>query len=154
MKEEKVLYQIKSLENIISRNFLRNNNDIECGIHIYKLTSTQVQIIDYVLDHIDEDIYQKDLEKVLRLRRATVSGVLKTMEKNNLIIRTTCKDDTRLKKILLNEKAKEVFLKNIENINKLEDIVTKNIDKNDLNIFLEIVNKMKNNIEEYNTKNE
>ena len=64
-------------------------------------TPTQMQIIEYILNHTSEDIYQRDLEDILNLRRATVSGVLHTMEKNNLIRRVTDNEDTRSKKILV-----------------------------------------------------
>lgn len=147
MKENKVLFQIKSLDKMIARNLFKDNDFTECEINICKPTATQMQIIDYILEHIDEDIYQKDLEDVLNLRRATVSGVLQTMEKNNLITRTTCTEDTRVKKIVLNEKAKEIFSRNLLKIKELEKIIAKDITEEELCIFFKVINKMKENIE-------
>jgi len=115
MKKNNLLYQIKSLEKMIVRNLL-GDNEIEKReeqANVMQLpTPTQMQIIEYILNHTSEDIYQRDLEDILNLRRATVSGVLHTMEKNNLIRRVTDNEDTRSKKILLNNKAKEIFLQN------------------------------------------
>ena len=85
--EEKVLYQIKNLDRIVFR-CIFNGNDIEdnrCIRNMKIPTQTQMQIISYIIKHQNEEVYQKDLEEVLNLRRATVSGVLHTMEKNNLI---------------------------------------------------------------------
>ena len=38
-------------------------------------------IIEYILDTDNKEVNQNELENVLKLRRATVSGVLQTMEK-------------------------------------------------------------------------
>ena len=112
-------------------------------------TQTQMQIISYIIKHQNEEVYQKDLEEVLNLRRATVSGVLHTMEKNNLIKRITDSKDTRVKKIILDGKTQEIFNKNEKKIEKLEKIITKDISKNDMDTFMKVLQKMKNNINEY-----
>ena len=52
----------------------------------------------------------KDLEKAIKLRRATISGVLKTMEKKNLITRVISSKDARVKKIILSDKTKKMYL--------------------------------------------
>ena len=113
-------------------------------------TPTQMQIIEYILNHTSEDIYQRDLEDILNLRRATVSGVLHTMEKNNLIRRVTDNEDTRSKKILLNNKAKEIFLQNQKKMDKTEQTITQNIPKEDLEVFSRVIQMMKNNMKNQN----
>lgn len=148
MKEVKLLYQIKSLEKLIFRYF-------SCDVDINNAppTPTQMQIIEYILKNNEKDIYQKDLEEILNLRRATVSGVLQTMEKNKLLERVTNSTDARVKKIILNEDAKKIFLKNKKNIEQLEKIVTNNIKEEELDIFLKVINIMKENIiNNYNKK--
>ena len=117
-------------------------------------TPTQMQIIAYILKHKNEDIYQRDLENVLKLRRATVSGVLKTMEKNGFITRITDKEDTRIKKIILNKNAEEIFEKSEKKLDELEKIVIKDISKTDLEIFSNVIDKMKENIENMSERTE
>lgn len=149
MKKNNLLYQIKSLEKMIVRNLL-GDNEIEKReeqANVMQLpTPTQMQIIEYILNHTSEDIYQRDLEDILNLRRATVSGVLHTMEKNNLIRRVTDNEDTRSKKILLNNKAKELFLQNQKKMDKTEQTITQNIPKEDLEVFSRVIQMMKNNM--------
>ena len=103
-------------------------------------------IISYILKSPEGEVEQKDLEKVLNLRRATVSGVLHTMEKNDLIVRITNELDTRKKKIRLNSKAEEIFCENRKNFEKLEKIVRRDIEEEDLEVFFRVVEKMKQNI--------
>ncbi len=145
MKEDNVLYQIRTLENIIIRNFVCDS-DIEFK-KLPKLTQTQMQIMSYILDH-NEEIYQRDLEKVLNLRRATVSGVLQTMEKNGLIVRVINEMDARSKKIILSEDAKKLFSLKKKKFYEIERKITNNISKEELNNFLIIIKKMKNNLKD------
>ena len=70
------------------------------------------------------------------------------MEKNGLIERTTSNDDSRTKKIILNSSAKEMFLKGEERIKMIEEKSLKGISKEELSIFLNVLDKMRNNINE------
>ena len=106
-----------------------------------------MRIIEYILENKNRDIYQSELEEVLHLRRATVSGVLQTMEKNLLIERIIDKEDTRKKRIILSKNTKQIFIKNSKKMEELEQIAIKNIDKSDIEIFTKLIKKMKENIE-------
>ena len=144
MNDNKVLYEIKSLEKMLVRELI-NNSDIKDKENLLP-TPTQCQIIEYILNNKNKDIYQKDLEKVLNLRRATVSGVLHTMEKNGLIKRVTDGSDTRTKKIILNEKIPERFNEYSKKIKKIENNIIKDISDKDLEIFLKVISQMKESI--------
>ena len=148
--ENIVLFKIKELDKKIVRTMLKENSDI----NIPPLTSTQIQILKYMIEHQNEDIYQKDLENILNLRRATVSGVLQTMEKNNLIKREIYENDVRVKKIILNEKTKSIFLKNKQKIDEIEKNITKNISKKDLTDFIKVIDKLITNLNEYEKGND
>ena len=148
--ENIVLFKIKELDKKIVRTILKENSDID----IPPLTSTQIQILKYMIEHQNEDVFQKDLENVLNLRRATVSGVLQTMEKNNLIKREIYENDVRVKKIILNEKTKNIFLKNKQKIDEIEKNIIKNISKKDLDKFTQIIDKLIINLNEYEKGND
>lgn len=149
MEESKVLYKIKSLEKLIIRNFICDKEFTIENINSHP-TPTQMQIIEYVLNNDSKAIYQKDLENILGLRRATVSGVLQTMEKNGLLERVIHSEDARTKKIILNDKAKKIYLKNKNKIFELEKTITKNISNEDLTTFLKVLDIMKNNLKQQN----
>lgn len=141
MNKNRVLYQIKTLENMILRNLISDNEELSLI-----LTPTQMLIVEYILKHENEDIYQKDLEEVLNLRRATVSGVLQTMEKNGLLERISHLEDARIKKIILNEDTKSIFLKSKHKMEKLERTIVKNISSEELIVFSKVINMMKQNL--------
>lgn len=143
--EDKLLYNLHLLNKLIAREFVCNNKDLFCG----DPSATQMIIMNYILNHQNEDIYQKDLEEALHLRRATVSGVLQTMEKHELIERVLCDNDVRCKKIILKEKAKKMFdVKKIEFF-KLEEVIKKGLSDEEIEIFCHIIESMQNNINEY-----
>lgn len=147
MENKNILYKIKEIDILIIRQLLEHNSDERKLFMKKTLPPTQMQIIEYILEHIEEKIYQKDLEKVLKLRRATVSGVLQTMEKNGLIKRVVLEEDTRAKEIILNDKTRDVFLANQKKLMEIEKTIIYNIDENDLKVFSKVLDNMKNNIE-------
>lgn len=141
--EDKILYNIKSLEKLIAR-YLMMNEEEKKNVP----TPTQIQIIEYLVKNQNKEVFQKDLEEVLNLRRATVSGVLQTMEKNKLIDRVVSNYDSRVKRIILNENTKQLFLEKHNDLLKIEKLITSGISKNDLDTFNRVISSMKNNLKE------
>ena len=146
--EKNILYQIKTLDKMILRVFMQERLDIKDFKLKITPSRTQFTILSYLIEHCNEDIYQKDLEDILNLRRATVSGVLQTMEKNTLITRVTDSNDTRTKKIILSERAKEIFKKNKKKFEEIEKIISKDISEEELDTFFCVINKMKKNLKD------
>lgn len=147
MDENNILFKVKDLEKTIIRNLeptLEEKKKI-CNM-MNKPTPTQMQIIGYVLKNIDRDVFQKDLEQALNLRRATISDVLQRMENNGLIRREQSENDARSKKIILSDDAKEIFKSGSSKISELEKIAIKDISEFELKIFSDVINKMIENI--------
>ena len=143
MKEYRLLFQIMNLEKMIFRTFIHDeNHDSKEMIP----TPTQIRIIEYILGNAEKEIYQRDLEEVLNLRRATVSGVLQTMEKNKLIERITDSNDLRSKKIILNQSTGDLFKQKQKQMEEIEKILIENIEEKDLITFSNVLEKMKENI--------
>lgn len=138
MHNYKVLYEIKTLEKLIVRNIM--NEEEICSMKTP--TPTQVQIMEYILEHQNEEVYQKDLEDILNLRRATVSGVLQTMEKHGLLDRQIAKNDARVKKIILSKKAEQLFLEKKKQFEKIEKALVQDISEKELRTFSNVLNKM------------
>lgn len=135
------LREIKSLQNEIIRKNFKEKEHIN-----FQMSPVQMQVIKYLLRNKDNDIHQKDLESELNVRKSTLSGIINTMEKNNIIQRVSSDKDSRSKKIVFTDEAmlkQEKIKKNFKRLNK---ILIKDIPQAKLNIFLEVINLMKNNI--------
>lgn len=149
MEEERIIFQLKNLEKRIFRYFLQDQELTEKVRGMPTPTPTQLQIIGYLIKHRDEDVYQKELEKLFNLKRATVSGVLQTMEKNGLISRVVDHKDTRTKKILLNEKTRELFFIGKQRLDELEKVLFEGFSKEDLCVLQEALKQMQKNMEKF-----
>ena len=141
MEKQRVTYLIKDLNHEIIRYICIADIDKQ------KMpTPAQMQILHFIISKQNEKIYQKDIGNALNLRRATLSEILKTMEKNDLIFRIKDQIDTRKKEIIISETAKNNFQIVKDKLNEAEKVITSGIKKEDLELFFKTINKMKENI--------
>ncbi len=57
------------------------------------LTTMQKHVLKFILlETMHRDLYQKDLKRNSRIRKPTVTGILKLMEKNGYIYRESAKE--------------------------------------------------------------
>ena len=141
--ENNVLKDIKIFHQLVI-----NNIGVKDMPKYPSVTTTQIQIMEYIISRPKKYALQKEFEKVLGLSRATVSSVLITMEKNGLIVRITDNTDTRTKKIVLSNKAQRVFYSSKEKIKSIEDKCLRGINEKDLNTFVNVLSKMIENLKE------
>lgn len=138
--KRKVGYEIKILNNLIERNIIEIHKNInECVI-----TPAQLEIIIYLLNK--KEAFQNELENYLNIRRSTISGVLKTLEKNNMIKKVKSSDDSRINKIILTDFCLEKIKKIKKQATIYEKKMTNNITNEELEIFFKVIDKIKNNI--------
>lgn len=134
------LKEMKELQNeVMRKNHLK-------GVDISKITNySQFQIIKTLIDASDKgnEVYQKDLEKILNIRKSTLSGILDTMEKNMIINRVQTSKGNKIE--LTNE---TLMCKNdvIAQLNKMEAQLIRGIDPQELEIFFKVIDKMKSNL--------
>lgn len=143
MEDKNIFNSIKELEKGIVRKIMRETSHDEM---YSKPSIAQMQIIKYILKHDGKTIYQRDLEEVFNLRRATISGILKTMEKNNVIIRVCDPNDARGKIVILSDDAKKFFKEKETLFKKIETVLKKDISKEELETFYKVILKMRDNI--------
>ena len=143
MEDKNIFNSIKELEKGIVRKIMSETSHNEM---YSKPSIAQMQIIKYILKHDRKTIYQRNLEEVFNLRRATISGILKTMEKNNVIIRVCDPNDARGKIVILSDDAKKFFKEKETLFKKIETVLKKDISKEELEIFYKVILKMRDNI--------
>ncbi|MBA1393393.1 MarR family transcriptional regulator [Lactobacillus sp. XV13L] len=85
------------------------NRNVDRYARSLGLTGTQMLIIEYFNSFASKgSIYQKDIEREFNIRKSTATNILRLMEQNGLIVRKVDARDSRLKKILLTDRAKEL----------------------------------------------
>lgn len=137
-------HELAYTNNLISRRIARGGNNK----YAMNISPIQVRIVKYLVKQNNKAILQKDMEYIFNIRRSTVSGVIKTMEKNNIIIRENVKDDNKSKEIKL---TNEVYLRANELVRKLRELdleLLKDVNKEDLEVFMRVLKNIQDNLKE------
>lgn len=141
MEKLSLIYEIKKVNGDmfrgISKRYKRLNVDI---------TPVQAKIL-LSLYRSDKLLCQKDLEKPLSCNKSTLSSVISTMEKNGLLTRQVSENDSRINYLVLTDKGLEMidFLK--EDRAYTEEILTEGITELEYTTFMQVVGKIRKNIE-------
>lgn len=111
------------------------------------VTHTQGLIIGYLFrDGAEPCIFQRDIEKSFHIRRSTASEILNAMEKNGLIVRTSVPEDARLKRLVLTDKARDIYKAIYKHIRFVEDEMLTGISLQDLEGFYRTADGIRRNL--------
>ena len=138
---------------ILSHQLKRSQKPVK-AMEENELTSMQKHVLKYILlETLHRDIYQKNLEEEFQVRKSTVSGILKLIEKNGFIYRESVKEDARLKRILPTKKAEALRPSILEHIHETEIRMTEGVSEQDLFLCKKVLYQMCQNLAEKNREN-
>lgn len=137
--------------NCVSNLIRRNIDQRVASMPGEKLSRMDSWIIHYMLDHQQEDVFQKDVEKALVMTRSNVSKAVDQMVSKGLIVRSPVDYDARLKKLTLTPKVLEIHRQIEEEIAKFEELLVKGFDSQELEQFKDYLERVARNIND-NTK--
>lgn len=141
------------LIHMLSHQMKRNSNGMESVIENDELTVMQKHVLKFVLlESLHRDLYQKDIEEEFQIRKSTVTGILKLMEKHGYIYRESVEKDARLKKIVPTPKAEELRPILLKHIAFTENYLTKGISEEDVITCKKVLCQMYHNLSEMNKK--
>lgn len=114
----------------------------ENGINI---TPEQYLVMDILWEK--SSISQQNIADIIQKDKNSVTKIIDSLEKMNLVIRVVDKNDRRINKIELTDEgfALEKITTEVA-INFMNDVV-KNIDTKDLDTFVNVMRQIKNNLE-------
>lgn len=140
---QNIALEIKCMDNMINRHIINKAKNLKMT---FTLTPVQFKILHYLFKNEEKIIYQSDIEKLIESRRSTTSGILNTMEKNNLIKRIESKQDARKKQIILTSYCKGYYNKMLKQRHIFEEKLKENITNEELETFFKVTEKIKSNI--------
>ena len=140
--QRRIGYEIREIQQMIHQKMeqFRHENDCE-------LTFVQTRTIGYLIANQDHDVFQRDLEKELRIRRSTASEILNVLERDGYLYRLSSQQDARLKKLVLTEKALQLNQKMTENIDRMEALLSQSISQQYQEHFFSVLDQIKKNLE-------
>lgn len=113
----------------------------------YGITGVQGRILGFIYCKSKErDIFQKDIEEELDIRRSSVTSVLQLMEKNGFIKRVSVSEDARLKKIILTEKGLETQRNIYDFIIEFEKSLRDELSEAEMNILISLIDRLSEKI--------
>lgn len=140
--ERKIPFEIKTLDNMINRKICQN----EKRRHDKSISHVHVSILKYLYQNRDKTVYQSDIERKIGVRRSTISGILKTMEKMGFIKRVDSDSDARKKEIFLTNKSINKYKEMEKKVTQFETLLTNGISYEELNVFFSVIDKLKENL--------
>lgn len=142
MSKRKIPFEIKMLDNMLNRKICENVK--KEGIS--NISHVQADILGYLYRNKNRIIYQNEVEKEIGARRSTISGILRTMEKNGLIIKKDSLDDARKKEISLTDKSIKKHDELEKKVVIFEKELLKGISCEEKEIFFKVIDKLKDNL--------
>ncbi len=139
-----VSFTVRSLSNLIRRRV-----DDLSDVAVSGMTGMHGAIIGFVCANLKQgrDVFQRDIEQEFKIRRSTATGILKLMEKNGLLTRVPISGDGRLKKIILTDKAMEVFELIDKHMRHIDAQATRGLSEEEIEAFYSITDKIRANLE-------
>ena len=145
--ERSIGFEVRSISNQIKR-YLNSlpafqNNEVR-GIYGY--------VMGFLYRNSDKDIYQKDIEEELSIRRSSVTNLLGKMEKCGLIERQSVCGDARLKKVVLTEKAVQMQEQIDKEIKGVEKKLSEGLSDSEQELLFALLARVRKNVESFSEK--
>ena len=141
MRTEHIGFQIRTLSNIINRKVNQMISEEEDN-----LTAHQSWVLNYMTQHMEQDIMQRDIEKQFSIRRSTASHMLQLMEKSGYIQRVSVPDDARMKNLISTEKGLEAQKRMKDRIRRFEEMLQADLSSEELEHLRTLLKKLEENI--------
>lgn len=116
----------------------------------FNLTGVQHEILCFIDRNEHEgDVFQRDIEKCLKLTNPTVTGIVKRLEEKEMIVRCPSSNDARYKCLHVTEKGKEVICKSFNfGSNNIEKKLVKGMSHEEVKMLKHLLYKALRNMEE------
>ncbi len=143
-------FEIRKMDNIIFRQLKKKL--VDAGFD--EVTVMHGHILGYLSRRKDMDVYQKDIAEAFGIGKSSVTNILQLMEKKGYLVCRTDDNDGRCKKIILTQKGEETHEATVRVIDMLHEELEQNVTEEEKKIFMNVIEKMKKNIDEMNKEDE
>ena len=140
-----IMFKIRILDNQIKRFIDKKAMSVDKN-----LTGMQLAVLLCVGYHNkldkNKDIFPNDIKKKFNVRRSTVTTILKKLVKDGYITQIRASYDERYKRLFITEKSELIYSKIQQAQMEGEEIVSKGLSQEKIDIFFEVANKIMENI--------
>ncbi len=125
-------------------------NKINKNLSEFNLTGVQHEILCFIdRNEFERDVFQKDIEKCLKLTNPTVTGIVKRLEEKKMIARCPSSTDARYKCLHVTEKGREIICKSFKfGSDNIEKQLVKGMTEKKKKILKDLLYRALKNMEE------
>ncbi|WP_294390468.1 MarR family transcriptional regulator [uncultured Clostridium sp.] len=116
----------------------------------FNLTGVQHEILCFIdRNEHERDVFQKDIEKCLKLTNPTVTGIVKRLEEKEMIARCPSSTDARYKCLHVTEKGRDVICKSFKfGADNIEKQLVKDLSDDEVKMLKDLLYRVLKNMEE------
>ena len=135
---------LRSINNLLMRATMQQAKRINAD----NCTIMHGWILNYLYEHKNENVYQRDIEREFYITRSAVTSLVKSMEKYGYIERLEVDHDARLKQIVITELGECMHKKIVESAKQLDNEMINGVSAEEYAVFLKVCHKVRNNLKE------
>ena len=133
--------EVRILSNLIYNRLNQATMEIE------NLTIHQYWILSYLTANLDKEVYQKEIEQLLFIKRSTTNEMLRTMEMRGFIRRTVSSEDARRNILSVTEEGIAAREQLDQNLSQFMMRLFGDIPHSELEQFQQTLQTLRHNIE-------
>lgn len=113
-----------------------------------EISRRQAAVIGIIDEYQGKPVFQKDISRILKIRRSTATSMLQDMEREDLIKRVPVGGDMRLKQLLLTEKSMRFAMLIREEFTMIEETIIRGFSEDEKKQFRNYLERIKENLTE------
>lgn len=112
---------------------------------------TNILVLLYICENKDNSICQNDVKDTFSVTKGTVSKLLSNLEKNDYIERKSA-NDKRKKIIVPSNKTLDIYHNFIDEVIRFDELLLKDFSKEEKELFIKLINKANENLDNIDNK--
>lgn len=93
-----------------------------------------------------DEIYVKDLEKYMKIRKSTASELVSRLEKNGYVKTEKSQKDGRLKRLIVTEERHAAHDRILQFLQEIDDRLVEGLSKEEVDTFVNLLNRLIQNM--------
>ncbi|MGY0837563.1 MarR family winged helix-turn-helix transcriptional regulator [Aerococcus urinaeequi] len=128
---------------------VHRNIGVELSEHeLGDMKGPQSMALGYIIHASTKDeLYVKDLEKYMKIRKSTASELVSRLEKNGYVRTEKSQKDGRLKRLIVTEEGHEAHDRILYLLQEVDDRLVAGLSQEEVDTFVRILNKLIQNMQ-------
>lgn len=121
---------------------------MDAALEYQNVTHQQGKILCYINDKSTvRDVFQNELEEVFQIRRSSITSLLNNLEKKELLLRESCVEDKRIKKLILTPSAQKNITEIKQVLSSIENKLVEGMNAQEKALFANLLQRGLKNLE-------